>query len=142
MSALFIAIGLSSMACPLIWELYNDRNGDDSYVNVFGHLTIKNKAKDVYVRIGIAVASAFLNKWLNDASLIASFFVSLSFHFLVFDYAIAYILGHREWSWFSYLGKKSVIDNLDVWHSMAPLNRFVTRLEAFVISGLFYWQTL
>jgi hypothetical protein len=94
---------------PTIWEVIDDRKGDS------------NKGFDVFMRVvlGVAVALFFPN-------LYTAFFLSMALHFFLFDYAINIVLGRRPW--FSYLGKKGVVDNIPVWRNLHPIMRFIVRL--------------
>lgn len=128
---IFELTSLFILCFPLFWELEDDKKGDS------------NKAMDVVVRTIIAAISALMVYLLGLFGLmeqhgaLQAFVLSLSIHFLIFDYAIAALLGHKDW--FSYLGKKGVIDNLKGWKGMKPALRFTIRMIVFAIALVFYF---
>ncbi len=125
-------IGFALLFYPLAWELNNDKHGDDGYVKIMGH-QVKNKTKDVYIRGLLMVSISGLNWMVNGKCFGCSLILTIGIHVMFFDYLIAYILGHHDW--FSYLGQKSVVDNLPAWRSQSARNRFLLRL-VIIIFGI------
>lgn len=100
---------------PTVWEIIDDRKGDS------------NKGFDVFMRVllGICVALWFSNIY-------TAFFLSMALHFFLFDYAINLILKREPW--FSYLGKKGVVDNIGPWRNLNPWARFIIRLAVLLVA--------
>ena len=124
----FISIVL--LTAPLIWELLDDRKGDF------------NKAQDVIWRVLIAMSAAstiwileFIHRMHHG--FFQSIFLALSIHFMFFDYGINLILGHKK-DWFSYMGKKGVIDNYPLWHNLDPRRKLMIKLLIFLMAIIWY----
>jgi len=132
-------IGFSLLFYPLIWELNNDKHGDDGYIKIL-KFQVKNKTKDVWIRAILIILVSGVNLILNDKCFFCSLVLSVSIHFLFFDYLIAFILGRKNW--FEYLGKKSFVDNIDFWASQDPLSRLVIRMAFFTICILKYFNLI
>jgi hypothetical protein len=131
MIIVFEFIAFMLLFLPLIWEITDDKNGDF------------DKAKDVVIRIAIAFFVGSII-WLSSIfnlvhhhGLLASAFLSLAIHFLIFDYAIAFVLGHKDW--FSYMGH-GVIDRIKFWNTMNPKIKLVIRIVVFGFALVLYFQ--
>lgn len=119
-----------SLFAPLVWELFNDMGGD----------TKKSKRQDVFIRLLIALGAAVVGWYLIDKPIIDGFILSLAIHFLIFDYAINYILKKRgvietKESWFSYLGK-SYTD--DVLRQFTPMQRLFLKIGVLGVAITIY----
>jgi hypothetical protein len=121
----------------VISEVWNDRNGD------------LHKGADVIVRILLLVCEAVILHAFFHKPILSCFILSSAIFFLLFDYAITYVLiknGKLEpplgvkYHWFSYMAKKGVIDNISWWRNMNPWGRFAIRLAYFVGSLVLYFQ--
>lgn len=123
---------------PAIWEVRNDRHGDF------------DKALDVVKRVALFIAAALLNYLLREfhfmhidrvgpilLGMIQPAILSFGLFFFIFDYWIAFRLGHYK-DFFSYLGKKGTIDNIAWWRGMKPGWRFVVRLIVLHFTILIY----
>jgi len=117
---------------PFLWEVKDDRFGDSDH------------RQDVVRRWAMAAIITFLAWTLGTLHIIerhnplAIFGLVLSIHFFLFDYAIAYVLGHRDW--FSYLSnnpKGSVVDRIKIWVKIGPWGRFSVKLIFLV--GFLIW---
>jgi len=111
---------------PLIWELIDDRHGE----------SIKDKQMDIYRRIALAIIGAALDAWILNVNFFAAVLFSFAEFFLIFDYAIAYILHHKDV--FSYIGKTGKWANFHVWNWIGPWGRFAIRLVIFVAALIWY----
>ncbi len=143
------------MLIPLAWELVNDRDGEDEF----------QKRQDVTVRglwalfAGILAVfahwpilrngDAFVELRHDGLILLSAAILSAAYHFLLFDYLIAFILKKRgvihysgQFGWFSYLGEKSVIDNLPLWRQLPAWFRAMIRITVFEAALLFYLYSI
>lgn len=123
---LFIeVIAFLGLFSPFIWERWDDRKGDF------------NKTRDVFIRIAIA-AGASIFCWLITAhSLFSAALMCFAIFFLLFDYAMAAKLGHKDW--FSYLGESGPVDNIKFWRNMHPGWRFAIRMGVMAIAIVIYF---
>lgn len=125
---------------PLIWEVYNDRNGDAHISR--GLLELPSKKVDILVRVLIATIVALINFFVFDEALFKSVFLCVAVHFLLFDYIIAFILikkGIIKGHWFSYMGSKG-IDNYKSWKNVPPIIKLVIRITIFGIANYIYFS--
>lgn len=134
---LIALFGFLILFLPIAWEWQNDKDGDDHSVKIL-KWTIPSKTVDVWIRGGWMILFSFIDHAINDRSFISSFAVAFTGHIFFFDYGIAYILGHKDW--FSYLGKKSFVDNLPFWSTTDPVTRFLIRLVLFTGALLHYFE--
>lgn len=118
-----------------IWEVWNDRKGDF------------NKGEDVFIRIIYLCGEAIIIGIIFNKPFIDSLLVSTSFFFLVFDYAIAYVLikngtleppKNVKYHWFSYQAKSGVFDNFKTWRNLSPWGKLGIKLGFFVVSMVIY----
>lgn len=133
-------IGVLILCIPLIWELWNDRNGDAHISR--GPLELPSKKVDVLVRISIASTGAIINLFLYDKEIFKSVALCGAIHFLLFDYLIAYILSTKrivKGHWWSYTGSKG-IDNYPLWKQTPPIIKLVIRLIIFIIASIVYFN--
>lgn len=131
-------ISILLLSLPLIWELWNDRNGD-SHISR-GFIKLPSKKVDVIVRVILAFLVSLINYILYDKEIIKSISLSGAIHFLCFDYLIAYILIKRKiikGKWWSYMGSKGM-DNIKLWKNIKPQYKFLIRLTIFVTILIFY----
>lgn len=135
MQQILTVIGLASLAAPLVWELHNDRFGDDHLSR--GVFKVMSKRLDVWTRVVIAVLVSLINHYIAGASIVASIILSGAIHFFIFDYAIAALLGRSNW--FEYLGEKSIVDNVSFWRGISPEARFVIRLLVLALALVIYF---
>lgn len=126
------------LCAPLLWECTDDLHGD------------KNKSRDVIVRWLIAVFIAVVIMVMGYFNMVhrhgfwPSFCLSLSIHFAIFDYIIAYLLIKNgviddEFNhWFTYMGKRGYTDNIKWWRNLNPWIKLFVRGIPLIISILFY----
>lgn len=116
---------------PLIFELADDANGDT------------NKQFDVAIRIAIGLLASFVAWFTDGRNFLAAFNLSMSLHWLIFDYAINAILNRtvyeKKVNWFTHVGKSGVIDNLTFWKEMNPYVKLGIRVAYFLISVILYF---
>lgn len=120
------ALVVLMLLIPTLWELYEDRKGDF------------NKTRDVVVRYALAILVGIIHFfWVTGKPVFDTVFLSMGINFLIFDYAIAYILiksGKIEaprgisYHWFFYLSH-SPFDSL--WYKWHPWVRFAVRVAVF-----------
>jgi hypothetical protein len=133
-------MGLLLLTSPYIWEVINDKDGDAHISR--GPIKILSKKVDVYARIAIAAFASSINWFWNGTNFGASLFLSGAFHFLFFDYTIAYVLIQKrivDWRynhWFSFMGTKSKTDEVMV--KMDPVSRLILRLLIFALAVTVY----
>lgn len=130
-----IAISLLALTIPYLWEIVNDRNGE-SY---------KEKVKDIIIRIFLAVLASLVGWYFIGANPIKGVFLSLAFHWLLFDYTITTVLIKRgvietKESAFSYVGKTSAMDKNKFWVKLGGWGRFIVRLIVFGVATIIYLQ--
>lgn len=119
------------MLCiPLIWELKDDDKGDTTH------------RRDVFWRGAIMFAVSLMVWGISHHSGLKhgfsdSFYMSFSIFFLMFDYAIAAVLGHDDW--FTYLGHESKIDQISWWRNMNPWLRFIIKMANFSVALIVYF---
>jgi len=118
-----------------VWEVINDAHGD------------VDKTKDVFIRIGIMLITAVPSWAFADRNYMASFYLALCIHFLLFDYTINIVLWKNiiiekpeAKNWFAYLGEKGKTDNWAPRRNMNPWKRLGVRV-AFIVSAvaLYIW---
>lgn len=131
------------LVIPLIWEILNDKNGDDHNTRgLLARFNIPSKKVDVIVRILLAIILSVCNNYLVDMPIWKSIFLCGAIHFLFFDYIIAYILikkGIIKGHWYSYMGSKG-IDNVKSWKNVHPHVKLIFRLVLFIISFYIYFS--
>jgi undecaprenyl pyrophosphate phosphatase UppP len=115
---------------PLIWELINDRNGEAP----------NEKTQDIFIRLLLAITAAVVGWYIAGKAIPDGVLLSLAIHFVVFDYAITWILKKRKVietkeSAFSYLGKSWTDDVLRQWK---PMTRFLVKLGVLVGAVIMY----
>lgn len=133
-------IGVLLLTFPLLWELWNDKDGD-SHISR-GPLELPSKKVDILVRITIASVAAIINLIINDKEIFKSVTLCSAVHFLLFDYLIAYILAIRgviKGHWWSYMGSKG-IDNFPLWKHTHPIIKLIIRLMIFIIASIVYFS--
>jgi len=132
-------IGVILLTSPLLWELWNDKDGD-SHISR-GFIELPSKKVDVLVRVFLVSILALFNLLLNDKEIFKSVTFSGAVHFLLFDYLIAYILSKRgiiKGQWWSYMGSKG-IDNYPLWKKLHPIIKLIIRVIIFIISSIIYF---
>lgn len=120
---------------PLIWEVFNDSDGEAKHRKVFS----------VIIRVIIAAAVSVIGWVLINKPIIDGFILSLSIHFFLFDYIIHWILiaggivepRHGQ-NWWSYVGNTAVTDRLKFWREWNPWIRFGIRLGVLIAAVLIY----
>lgn len=75
-----LIISITALFAPLIWELINDRYGDE------------DKKLDVLIRVILGLAAALVNFILIGKPILDSFLLSMAIFFMLFDYLINIIL--------------------------------------------------
>jgi hypothetical protein len=125
-------VSILTLFSPLLWELYNDLNGE----------TVEEKMNDVLWRLLLTAVAALTNFFLIGKPILDSFILSMAIHFMFFDYLINIILYKNNVidyaNWFSHTGKKGVIDNIGFWKKMNPWTKLLVRVGVLVMSILIY----
>jgi hypothetical protein len=115
---------------PLLWHLWNDRNGDKP----------SDKAIDILIVSLIAVAAAVIGFFISNQAILDGLILAWAIHLFAFDYAINYILYRRgvieNSDWFGHLGK-SYTD--DVLRQLSPWTRFWIKLGQLIIAIIIYF---
>lgn len=118
------------LTLPLLWHLWNDRNGDAP----------SDKTMDIFIVSLIAVAAAVIGFFLSDQAIIDGLILAWAIHFFAFDYAINYVLYRRgvieNSDWFGYLGKSYTDDVLRQW---SPWTRFWIKLVQLIVAIVIYF---
>lgn len=143
----FQILGALLCAFPCIWELTNDKNGDAhvSHFKMLAPYVTMSKKVDVIARVGLTIAVALFNYYVNDINAIRTAALAAGVHFFFFDYIIAYLLISRKIiddrfnNWFSYLGSKG-LDNFHYWKTMDPVGRLVLRILVLALSLIIYFK--
>ena len=142
---LWEAIGLALLSVPLIWELWNDKDGDAhiSRVEWNANVQMLSKKVDIFARCTFAATASVVNHVLGINSIIPSLIMSGSIHFLIFDYAIVYILWKNKVifsaaQWWDYLGTKGM-DNYEWWKNKSWQVRMAIKIAVFIIACLIYF---
>jgi hypothetical protein len=142
---LWEAIGLALLCVPLIWELWNDKDGDAhiSRAEWNANVQMLSKKVDIFARCTMAITASVVNYVLGINSIIPSLFMSGAIHFLIFDYAIVYILIKNGVispfaRWWDYLGTKGM-DNYEWWKGKSWQVRMVIKIAVFIIACLIYF---
>lgn len=130
-----LAICLLALTSPYWWEIWKERKGEAANA----------KTKSVIVRVGIAIVAAIIGFVLIGKAVFDGVFLSLSFHWLAFDYSIAYLLiaggivePRNAENWFTYLGSTSATDKLRFWRNMNPWLRFAIRVVVLATAIIIY----
>lgn len=128
---------------PLIWELYNDRNGDAHTTRgLLKRYNIPSKKIDVIVRGGLDITIAFIVNKITNIPFVVCLGVTISNHIMFFDYLIAYILikkGIIKGHWYSYMGSGE-IDSNTIWKNINPHIKLVIRLIIFLTFTYLYFK--
>jgi hypothetical protein len=119
------------LTVPTIYHLINDRNGE----------ALSEKGKDILIVGAISLLAGYAGKYLIGKPVIDSMLMVIAIHFLVFDYAIVYILKKRgvietRESWYTYLGKSHTDDVLRQW---SPVTRLIVKLVILVGAVIIYF---
>lgn len=134
MKTIIDLVAFFALLAPLVWELIDDRKGDDGVI-ILGKLALTEKAKDVVLRGVLAFLAAQLN-YLLGQNFFAALYLAFGLFFFFFDYAVNVILAKPRP--FAYTGKHSRFDNLSYWQDLHPVTRLLVKL-AVVVSGLFIY---
>jgi len=124
-------LSIALLFVPLLYHLWNDRNGDAP----------EDKTIDILIVAIIACAAALLGYKMVGKPIIDGLLLAGAIHFMVFDYAINYILSRRrviekKIDCFSYLGKSFTDDILRQW---TPMTRFWIKAGILVGATLIYF---
>jgi hypothetical protein len=122
---------LSSCLIPTIWEIYNDRNGENK----------KGKRKDLFIALALSGIICAVSWLVVDINPIRTAVMILGWRLLVFDYAIQYVLIKRGiivGHWFTYTGKTAKWDRMV--SKAHPALRIVVRVALF--GGAGYMQSI
>lgn len=115
---------------PLVYHLWNDRNGEAP----------EDKVIDILIVVIIACAAALLGYKMVAKPIIDGLLLAAGIHFMAFDYLIVAILNRRVYekkvNWFYHLGKSYTDDVLRQWSLKI---RFFIKLG--ILSGclIVYW---
>ena len=120
-----------------IWEVYNDRHGD------------LNKSQDVVIRCIWFIVEAATLRLFNHKPFFACLLLSTAVFFMIFDYAIGYVLIRNKvieprigggYSWFSVTGKRGWFDNLKLWKFASHWVRFGIKLAYLIIALVIFFM--
>ena len=116
---------------PLLWELWNDRNGDP------------NKKRDVFIRGMLIAWSGVMINLLTGVPAVVCIILGVGTFFLLFDYLVVVVLKYNKIisetaHWFTYLGKKGYVDNLKWWGRLGPWWRLIVKLSVFLLSLILF----
>lgn len=131
MNILLEIICLAILSAPLIWEVRDDKHGDN------------NKIEDVVYRGALMLAAAGMVTVLTYHSYVGSLLMTFAIFFLVFDYAMNIRLVrsgiYAGVGWFAHLGKSSVLDRWEWWKNLNPWYRFAIRVGVLVVAIIVYF---
>lgn len=138
-------VGFTALSAPLIWEVWNDKDGD-SHISrgLIGALfKIPSKKIDIGARVIIMTIAALATWAAGLANPVIAFGMSGAIHFLFFDYIIVYILIQNNIisataKWYDYLGAKG-FDNYEWWRTKAWYWRMAIKIAVFVIVCIIYF---
>lgn len=137
-------LGIAILSAPLIWELWNDKNGDAhiSRVDWNEDVQMLSKRVDIYARFAIVGVASMANSFLGHHPL-QSIIMSGAIHFLLFDYLIVVVLtknGVIETAaqWWDYLGSKG-FDNFEWWKGKSWQVRMAIKIVVFIIACVIYF---
>lgn len=139
------ALSLALLSVPLIWEVWNDKDGD-AHVSRAGwneNIQMLSKRVDIYARCVLCGAASMVNTFLGHP-LLSSIVMCGAIHFLFFDYIVAYVLmknrviDHVYNRWWSVLGSKG-FDNFDWWKGKSWQVRMAIKVAVFIIACLIYF---
>jgi hypothetical protein len=125
-----IILSVILLTFPLLYHLYSDQNGERPS---------EKTADIIYVSI-IALVASLIGYFNTGKPIVDGFILAWAIHFLVFDYAIVYILKRRgvietKESPFSYLGKSYTDDVLRQW---TPVTRLLIKLGVLILAVVIY----
>jgi hypothetical protein len=128
-----LIIALLTLFLPLLWEIYSDRKGETS----------EEKMRDVLWRLLLTAVAALTNFFLIGKPILDTIFLTLAIHWMFFDYIITWWLIKKgvietHKTWFEYLGKFSVMDNLRAWVTIGAKGRFWVKVGVLVVAILIY----
>lgn len=117
------------LSLPLLYHLWNDKDGEAP----------EDKGIDILIMSVIAIAAAVVGFFIADKPIIDGLLLSAAIHFMLFDYAINYILYRNgvieNPNWFSHLGKSYTDDVLRQW---SPWTRFWIKVGILVAAVTIY----
>lgn len=124
-----IALAVVLLTIPLLYHLWNDRNGERP----------QDKTWDIILVTGLALIWSFIGYKLSGKPIIDGLLLAWGIHFAAFDYLINWILFKRgvieNPDWFGHLGK-SYTD--DVLRQFTPKQRLVMKLVVLGVATLVY----
>jgi hypothetical protein len=123
---------------PTVWELWNDRNGEDA----------RGKRMDWIARFLIAFLSAYISELIRTfelpivGNLLAAMIMIVAIHLLLFDYAVVIIMKkrsvlHPQTDAFSYLGETANYPKW--WIKAGQWGRFAIRVAVFTAALIIYF---
>jgi hypothetical protein len=124
------ALSILLLALPLLYHLFNDRNGEKP----------SEKTGDIILVSALALIAAVVGYYISGKPIIDGLLLAWGLHFLIFDYAIVAILKKRgvieaKESFFTYLGN-SYTD--DVLRQFSPWQRFWLKIGVLVVAITIY----
>jgi hypothetical protein len=138
-------LGISILSCPCVWEVWNDKDGDShlSKAWICQFIPLTSKKIDIGARVILMLAAAWVVWFVGIAGFWVSLLMSWAIHFLVFDYAVVYVLIKNEIirasaKWYDYLNGKG-FDNFKAWRNKAWYIRMGVRVAVFVIICIIYF---
>jgi hypothetical protein len=129
---LWETVAIALLFVPAVWEVWNDQDGDDH----------SSKA-DLYARAGLVITCSMVIWLITGRSGIRAALLCTAFHFMIFDYWVAYKLEKNGVikpgsCWFTYLSKSAPYDKAPLWQRLGPWGRLVTRIVVLAITLTIY----
>ena len=114
---------------PLIWELFNDKQGDIHPNN------------DWMMRGIMMVASATLVSLFGTKGFFPALGLSLGIFFLLFDYLINIVNGKKQW--WSALSPTAIPDKWEYWAATPWYSRLLIRIIVFGTAfSIYFWEEM
>ena len=124
------AIAALICAIPTIWEILDDRKGENK----------AGKVRDAFIAVILYAIVALANWKLFETSVFKTLALTFAFRLAFFDYAIQYILIRRGvivGHWWNYHGKTSYLDQ-----KLSRIDWRVLMAVKVVVFGLALWWVL
>lgn len=117
---------------PTAWEVFDDRKGE----------TKKGKRRDAFITLAMCLALAMLSNFMQLPWY--SVAMVLVWRFLLFDYAINYVLNRNEVihapKWWDYSGKTAAFDKWNVWENLNWVLKAVIKVAVFIAASWVYFK--
>lgn len=122
-------ISLIVLSTPVLWELFNDRNGDIHPNN------------DWLIRGLIMLASAVVVSIGTDRSFLQALTMSFGIFSLIFPYLYNILNGKKPW--YNYLSKTAIPDKWTYWAGTPWYGRMIILLIVFLTCfSIYFWKEM